>query len=324
MMMENPDYLIQINNLPGHWWDIDQDGFITSRKIQLQIELTMMPEASISAVDLHKFEQYGQMWQSVANYQVPQSVLNRIATIIATYPNPFSTDNMYIQNLNNGTSGIVNCDFFPVKITTLPVINGTTITPEALLEYFGKNINSLLNSNLASFSPYNYGGVNDNALYNQSYAGSLTSLVHINMVDDWTVILSQYDVTPSTSKFMFSTMRTPYYSDGFHPVSGNRRFGIYSTTNGEHVFYTMGVDRITTTSGTVGSTLKDIFTSSGLEDADELWRSMQDAMVTFINANGGNASKFGNPEVIARTQWALVKQFLKGQVNYQQFKNSLE
>lgn len=49
-------------------------------------------------------------------------------------------------------------------------------------------------------------------------------------------------VTCSSSRdFIFSTVKTK--EDGWHPVNGNRGFGIKDNGNGTWTFYTMGVDR---------------------------------------------------------------------------------
>ncbi len=324
MLMEHTNYVTKINNLPGHWWDRDQDGFMEARKIQLDIEQEIVPEATVPCNELAKFQTFGQMWQSVNSQQASQAILNRLINIENTYP-AFANNGLYVQNINDASGGVVNCDFFPVRILTFPTINGVQMNHATLLEYFRKNINSFISPTInVSFSPYNYGGLNDSPLWNQNNTDALGAIVHIQMVDNGAVILSGYEMTPSSNKFTFSTLKTPFLSDGLHPVSGNRRFGIYTNSNGESTFYTMGVDRITTIAGNFGSAAKDIFSTSGLEDADQLWRSMQSQMIFFINTNGGSAAFYDvNPEIIARTDWSAVQQFLKGQITFQELKTQL-
>ena len=67
-------------------------------------------------------------------------------------------------------------------------------------------------------------------------------------LDAGTVVESGYtdQFDPVTNsiydRFTFSTMHTP--NDGDHPVSGNRRFGIYNDPNGGYTFYVGGLDGI--------------------------------------------------------------------------------
>ena len=53
-------------------------------------------------------------------------------------------------------------------------------------------------------------------------------------------------VTCSTdTQFVFSTVKAKYLEDGYHPVSGNRGFGLRTNPDGTLTFYTMGADRET-------------------------------------------------------------------------------
>ncbi len=69
-------------------------------------------------------------------------------------------------------------------------------------------------------------------------------------------------------------METPLNFE--HPVSGNRRFGIYSDPDhpGEFVFYTMEVDRIWDGAFNFGDWLRELVVKkTGFDDADNLWSS---------------------------------------------------
>jgi hypothetical protein len=65
------------------------------------------------------------------------------------------------------------------------------------------------------------------------------------------IVLEQGDVVvtcATPTQFIFTTVTTK--ADGFHPVSGNRGFGIRGNTDGSWTFYTMGADRETKTAET--------------------------------------------------------------------------
>jgi len=91
-----------------------------------------------------------------------------------------------------------------------------------------------------------------------------------------------------------------------HPVSGTREWGIKpDATNGGYVFYTTGVDRIT---DKLTEIIDDLISwsgfQSGFEDGDDLWRSLQDNMIAFINSHGGQAATYSNVEVTARPDYS--------------------
>ena len=127
----------------------------------------------------------------------------------------------------------------------MPKTNGVDWTPKELLDYFRLNINSLLNSNIAAFYPYNYAGVNDTQLWQS--ADPTSALVHLNFIeipDDGSVVVSQYTSTPTSAQMIVSTVRTPY--DSRHPITGTRVFGVMPDPNypGGFIFYTSAVDRV--------------------------------------------------------------------------------
>lgn len=127
-----------------------------------------------------------------------------------------------------------------------------------------------------------------------------------------------------THYFTFSTMTTPL--DFGHPVSGNRRFGIYSDPAhpGEFVFYTMGVDRISDRAFSFGNWLQEhVVKKTGFDDADRLWSNMQQGMVQFIQNNNGSASFYSNHNTTARPYWSDVEEYLKGIIDFPELKRRL-
>jgi hypothetical protein len=214
---------------------------------------------------------------------------------------------------------VVNCDYFPVHINSLPVINGVQWTAQQLFEHFRLNINQFVNTNIASFYPYNNDVVNDVTLWHSN--NPLTSILHLDMIQDGSVIISKYTSSTDNCQMIASTLNTPL--DGNHPVSGNRSWGIMQDPNGGYNFYTSGVDRITTNLFEIGDNLMSSLSSSGFEEADALWRTLQTKMMMFINSNGGNAGYYSNNETILRPDWFIIKRYLRNEISLQQLRDML-
>ena len=312
------------------WPTRDANGFLYTRIAELKYKLSLNPFAvepcdSLNIMPLDPFNGYGTMFQRVAQSTPTQYVKNRIDSI-KNVAFEWVVDNFYTTNFDNAYGSIVNCDFFPVRITQMP--NG--FTPESLTEYFRKNINQFIDTNLhISFHPYNDGAnFYDTAKFNAFDINSLGALIHINMINEGSVIESNYyhNYTQGFEKhrFTFSTMATPL--DLSHPVAGNREFGVYRTTDVNHpndfVFYTMGVDRINDWVFASGDWInQNVFGNpSGFENADELWSNIQKNMISFINnpANGGHAEYYGPASIKARPKYNDVKDFLLGTISWEQ------
>lgn len=259
------------------------------------------------------------MWQQVANFQLPQSIQSRIDSVNNLYINQGEIIPMYQQSLDAASGAMVNCDFFPLKITTLP----TGFTPATLLEYFRTHINDFTTS---AFSAYNFtfpNGVNfnDTTRFNSPYLNSVGALIHIGIIgNNGTVIESNYrNYTPpiwsnESHQFMFSTLHSPL--DYAHPVGGNRGFGIYNSMSNpnEFTFYTMGVDR-------TWDWMDNIFDQTIFNGADQLWTNMQLSFKNFINTHGGQSSILS--PVKARPKWSDVEKFLKNEIDYATLKSIL-
>lgn len=148
--------------------------------------------------------------------------------------------------LDNANGKVVNCDFYPLVINSLPA----GFTAKTLLEYFRKNINRFSEPE-CTFDPYSYSffpnSFADTARWNAFYDASVGAIVHIDIsFNDGSVILSRYRNQISINSnyenhnFMFSTLNSPLDFD--HPVAGNREFGIYNTVDNlnRYFFYAMG------------------------------------------------------------------------------------
>jgi hypothetical protein len=293
----------------------DSHGYYYTRIAQLDSMLQANPFAlePCDSLTLMDFTTYGSMYQNVAQFTPPQYVKDRIDSIRGVANNWF-VDNFYLTNVDNANGTVVNCDFFPVRITQLP----PGATPAALLEYFRKNINLFIDSSLdVNFSAYNdLAGFSDTLRYNANDTNSTGALIHIDMDNDGSVIQSGYfhNNNNQNHQFTFTTMATPL--DLSHPVAGNRVFGIYKSTDplhpNDYVFYTMGVDRTNDWVMDVGN-----YVFNGFGKADALWKSVQKNMINFINdpLNGGHAEYYSRPQIIARPKWDSVKEFLFKQID---------
>ena len=316
----------------GGGWIPFEDEYLESRIAELRSILLINPQALLpcDSLNMMPFDRYGPMWQSLAQFKPSQYIMYRIDSIRSVAPN-WSVDNFNIQSLKDAYGGIVNCDFFPVRITQMP----SGYTPETLLEYFRTHMNNFIDPNLnSSFSPYMDGSFNDLLKYAAPFEESIGALWSLKLGSwyvpgiDGSVIESGYSRYNSagyqTHHYTFSTMETPL--DFEHPVGGNRRFGIYSDPNhpGEYVFYTMGVDRIWDGSFAFGDWLKKQATGqNGFSNADSLWTSFQNGMIKFIQNHTGSATFYSNHNTIARPHWTDVEDYLKGYIDFGELKRGL-
>ena len=124
---------------------------------------------------------------------------------------------------------------------------------------------------------------------------------------------------------MFSTLTSQL--DAYHPVGGNRAFGIYNSVANpnSYTFYIMGVDR---TWDWMDGLLNNLPPALGgniiFNGADNLWADIQQKFISFVNSQpGGQASYFLQQKIIARPQWNDVKDYLQGIITWEQLKTKL-
>lgn len=94
------------------------------------------------------------------------------------------------------------------------------------------------------------------------------------------VITSGY----SNNSWIFSTVYSEV--DGYHPVSGNRKFGFTNNNNGTYTFFTRGIDRVSSN----WNEFKN-WVGSGFENADKLWKSL----MSNIAKDFGASAKINKP-----------------------------
>jgi hypothetical protein len=288
--------------LPG---GMDDQGYLYTKIDTLSALLAADPDYLINPCE------HLDAFYALGVFQAPSSVTNRIDSLNNAYIHSghpqvyrnFLETPFYVQNINNASGTIVNCDYFPVHISVLPTLNGTQMTVPQLMEYFRLNMNSFVDNSIATFEGYNDGWfLNDVSRWNSS--NPLGALVHLNMLDNGTVIVAQNYSNSDNAGFLVKTLRSPLDVD--HPVSGNRTWKIDpDPVNGGFTFYTRAVDRVT---GFFPNLVNNMFVHFSVPD--DLWESMQTKMANFINTHGGSATV--GSSFIARPRWSVVKDFLKG------------
>jgi hypothetical protein len=247
-------------------------------------------------------------WIALAQHTPIQSVIDKIDNI----PDPVIGGDFEIQYLENAEGTVVNMDYFPVKITTLPKdpATGIQFTADQFLNYIRLNINNFVNDFYSNFSPSTETGIDEAALWASSNPEG--SVIHIDIPgDDGTVVCSGYNITPlitDSDFWIFSTIETQW--DFNHPVSGNRQFGYNINSDGSYTFFTRGVDRFTD----VVDMEMAYYMGGGnpFFGADNLWESFQEKLNEFVNnvTNSGVSSIV--PPSISRPQWNDVKEVLEG------------
>ena len=143
----------------------------------------------------------------------------------------------------------------------------------------------------------------DEALWNSS--NPLSTIISISIaLDHGNVVCSDFQ----SCCWVFTTLQAPWkpftWKDGVHPVSGNRQFGISDSGQGK-VLYTKGVDRVT-------KWYHNLAEGKAFNGADALWNSMEVQLVSFVNNNGGQATRFPSSQKrFYRPNWDDVKNKLK-------------
>ena len=138
-------------------------------------------------------------------------------------------------------------------------------------------MNGFLDTSISKFYPYS---VAEAALW--ALDNPVGIVLKIDIVPDNAAVVVS---SASPMGWVFSTVTTP--ATGTHPVSGHRNFFL-AERDGTYYFINKGLDM--TSSGIAGLGLP-IAGWFGYRKADKLWRSLQNKLTKFINANGGEAKK---------------------------------
>jgi len=200
--------------------------------------------------------------------------------------------------------GDVNLDLYEVEITTPPT---TQASGKELFEFWRRDLakgddTQMVDINQCSFKAFDdgegtrWGSDNPLTTYITIHLARLISSITSFSFDDGSVMCTEFASNDDGGHWIFSVIES--IRDGGHPVSGNRRFGWYPR-DGKIIFYTKGVDRVTTWMDRIASAAGQVF-----ENADLTWISMQDKLVAYVNANGGSARKLDRISV--RCPWDSI------------------
>ena len=205
-----------------------------------------------------------------------------------------------IQLLAEAAGAVVNLDFFGVTVPESEIPNGWA--PEQYLDYVRTHINDYVDG--ATFEYYT-GGLyppqfsEEERWLSNDPVGTLFSIQLVEWapwLDDGSVVASGF----SPEHWIFSTLYTP--ADGWHPVSGNRRFGLSDNGDGTVTFYTRGVDRLSTQ---LYEVFQDV-TNVPFGSADRLWTSFQSHIAADFSGTAVAST------VVFRPDYSTVESVLNG------------
>lgn len=174
-------------------------------------------------------------------------------------------------------------DFFGVRVPT-SALPGTQ-SPAQYLENVRKDFPTYVDTTLSRFEFYPGLEGEQQRWESNNPLGTAFSIQlmagGVDWLDDGTVVTSGYN----SADWTFSTVYSP--ADGFHPVSGNRRFGYQDNGDGTVTLYTRGVDRLSNYGTQLGNWLskfKPNYRPDGIAfiNADDLWASFQQAIAADI------------------------------------------
>ncbi len=241
-------------------------------------------------------------WQTLAQHTAPTSVKNKINNLPSGTFNDF-----YIQTLEDAGGTMVNMDYFPVKITTLPYnpITGQRFTADGLLDYFRRHINNFVDD--TTFVPYcEIQDICQQEIDLWNSNNPLGALQYINItIDPGTVILTEFE----HDYWYFMTMNAP--GSGNHPVAGTRQFGYEQNNDGSYNFFVRGVDRFD--SNMVENLAYIVNRGEAFANSDDLWESFQRKFDQFVTVRGG-VSSIITPDKDNRPDWDKVEMVLKGEL----------
>jgi RHS repeat-associated protein len=199
------------------------------------------------------------------------------------------------QPIENAQGPGLNLDYYSVTIDKLP--DGYT-SPTELLNYMRKNFSDFKKNGGSNFEEYSS---SEGKIFQSKNPVSALMRFEVYQggvnIDDLTVITSD----AKSNYWVFTPVASLF--DSYHPVSGNRQFGIIENDNGSFTFYTRGADRPT---NVVDALVAPVIFSG----AHKLWTAVMNNVSDFVNKNGGSAKI--NPSISKRIYWDEYKYAGKG------------
>jgi hypothetical protein len=186
------------------------------------------------------------------------------------------------------------------------------MSPEQYLEQIRTNINDFIDTDISRFGPYDDLPGEWNRWTSSNPLGTVLTIDFfgpgpLNLQNG-----SVVSIVNTSDQWVFGTVYTP--NDGYHPVSGNRQFGVRTNDNGTATFYTRGVDRISTDAMRAGNFVADLFGPSGFEQADALWTSLfEEGIAEDLGLPGPSGVAFDS--TLYRTDYDAVQDLVDGDPN---------
>ena len=248
-------------------------------------------------------------WQTLTQHKPNQIILDKLKAIKSKYPR----SDVAWQSIENASGDVVNLDYFPVTITTLPKnpASGQRFTAPEFLNYIRTHMNEFVDNSITAFSPSTITGFNEAQIWNST--NPFGGVIHLDIAlpgGDGTVICTQFN----SNNWIFSTIEVPYRPlkqgyDGEHPVSGNREFGFSQNNDGSYTFYTRGVDRIT---DALEAIVAEKYVDEPFKNPDALWNSFKNGIYNFTKNNAGAALPPSESQnSIYRPDWNKIKDVLQ-------------
>lgn len=222
---------------------------------------------------------YYELWLLLGTFYPDPNIISSIEDI---------WEESRIVGLRNATTfgAATNIDFHSVKICDLP----TGQTPLSLFEeirseFYQDPFDSDCGTNFELYSQFSDSDWANNA---EGTLFEIAILEFLFTLEAGDVVCSYYDIESEINteylgyRWIFSTVYGQ--ESGWHPVSGNRQFGLYPDSDGCWVFYTAGVDRQTNFYHVIfgGET--------AFQEADALWDCIVDQVSEYVIAEGGTAT----------------------------------
>lgn len=204
------------------------------------------------------------LWRDLIEFKIPQDILDMLAS-----------RNMSSLSLAAASSAHINLDYFPIRVTKLPTVDGQQLTADQFLDFIRRNLhtNLFIPTTLSQFQTY---AQEDNQIWFSSNPYRAVLKIDLLGPDNAAVVI----VESTNDHWIFHTIATP--DTGDHPVSGQRMFGYWNSAPNEFTFYTRGADRAT-------GVFPSLVSEQLFEGGGALWATFQADIAGFVNSNSGEA-----------------------------------
>ncbi|MDX6392225.1 MAG: hypothetical protein QOJ73_3288 [Streptosporangiaceae bacterium] len=198
-------------------------------------------------------------------------------------------------------SGAINLDYYGVRISKLPSLNGRQLTPAQLLAHIRRNLNIFVDNNNSTFPPLD-NSIDGTRWQSDDPLGAVINIqIHyLRSFNPLNLFIDQGLVVCSRSEPNLWVFTTAHGGPArYHPVTGNRMWGIRPDGDG-WILFVQGADRTTQAIDRGFNVVNSVW-----RGADELWQSFQAKTCSFINTHQGSAIVV--PPQSRRWPWADIE-----------------